>query len=171
MSKAFTREDELGEIIPLPRIVSPLIAGTRNYLTPAGSRELHGELAYLQEARRPLLAAAAGANDPAAREELQTIDRRIAYLAQSLSSAEVVPPPALTEDRVRFGATVTVRDPYGNTTDYRIVGVDEANPERNWVSWQSPIARALLNARLEERVPFKFPSGETELEIVGLSSD
>ncbi|HEY4245673.1 MAG TPA: GreA/GreB family elongation factor [Lacunisphaera sp.] len=170
MSKAFTREDDLGELTPLPRLVSPLMTGTRNYLTPAGSRELHGELTYLQQARRPLLVTA-GANNTAAREELQTIERRIAYLAQSLSSAEVVPPPNSADDRVRFGATVTVRDPYGETAEYRIVGVDEANPERNWVSWQSPIARALLNARLEERVPFKFPAGETELEVISISYD
>jgi transcription elongation factor GreB len=168
MSKAFTKEDDLGELAPLPRLVSPLVAGTRNYLTPAGSRELHGELAHLQEARKPLLITAA-AKDIAAREELQTIEKRIAYLSQSLHSAEVVPPPDATDDRVRFGATVTVRDPYGEIAEYRIVGVDEADPGRNWVSWQSPIARALLNARLEERVPFKFPAGETELEVVRIS--
>ena len=170
MSKAFTREDDLGELAPLPRLISPLMTGTRNYLTPTGSRELHGELTYLREARKPLLVTAA-AKDVGAREELQTIERRIAYLAQSLSSAEVVPPPDATDDRVRFGATVAVRDPYGESTEYRIVGVDEANPARNWVSWQSPIARVLLNARLEERVPFKFPAGETELEVVSISYD
>ena len=170
MSKAFTKEDDPGEMARFPSLVSPLMPGTRNYLTPDGSRELHGELAYLQEARKPLLVAAA-AKDIAAREELQAVERRIAYLAQSLTSAEVVPSPELTDGRVRFGATVTVRDPFGETADYRIVGVDEAKPERNWVSWQSPIARALLNARLEERVPFKFPAGETELEVVRIAYD
>jgi transcription elongation factor GreB len=51
-------------------------------------------------------------------------------------------------------------------TRYRIVGLDETDTDRGWVSWLSPIARSLLNARLGERVRFKFPSGEEELEIV-----
>jgi transcription elongation factor GreB len=49
---------------------------------------------------------------------------------------------------------------------YRIVGVDETDIDRNWVSWLSPIAKALLNARVGQRVRFKFPSGEAELEII-----
>ena len=54
----------------------------------------------------------------------------------------------------------------GEEDCYRIVGVDEIDLERSWVSWASPIARALLNARVGERVRFKFPSGEEELEIM-----
>lgn len=170
MSKAFTREDDLGEMPLLPRLVSPLAPGTKNYLTPAGSRELHGELAHLKEARRPSLVVAAQ-QDGASREELQRVDQRIAYLEQSLRSAEIVYPPTAPDDRVRFGATVTVRDLKNpdEVIAYRIVGVDETNLDQNWVSWQSPIARALLNAALGQRVPFKFPSGQTELEIVGIA--
>lgn len=166
MSKAFTREDDIGELPSRPRLISPLQPGTRNYLTATGSRALHGELAYLREARRPRLLAAAQ-QDGSVREELQVVDQRIAYLEESLRTAEVVQSPDEPDDRVRFGALVTVREPGGRETDYRIVGVDETDPNRNWVSWQSPIARALLNSRLGERVPFKFPSGRTELEIVG----
>jgi transcription elongation factor GreB len=165
MSKAFTKEDDVGELPALPRLVSPLTPGTKNYLTAAGSRELHGELTYLREAKRPPLVAAAQQSGEA-REDLQSVDQRIAYLEESLRSAEVVPLPNAEDDRVRFGATVTVKDLSSDKTDYRIVGVDETNLDRNWVSWQSPIARALLNARLGDRVMFKFPSGQTELEIV-----
>jgi transcription elongation factor GreB len=168
MSKAFTREDDLGELPPLPRLVSPLAAGTKNYLTPGGSKKLHGELAHLREARRPPLVARAR-QDISAREELQLVDQRIAYLEESLRSSEILPPPDKADDRVRFGATVTVRDRSGVETEYRIVGVDETNLDRNWVSWQSPVARALLNASLGQSVPFKFPSGQTELEIVGIA--
>ncbi len=64
---------------------------------------------------------------------------------------------------------MTVRDSTGEESTYRIVGVDETDFDRGWVSWQSPIARALLNARRGERVPFSFPSGEEELEIVAVS--
>jgi transcription elongation factor GreB len=63
---------------------------------------------------------------------------------------------------------VTVRDPQGAVTTYRIVGVDETDWEKNEVSWLSPIARALLNARLGQKVPFKFPAGMTQLEIAAI---
>jgi transcription elongation factor GreB len=61
---------------------------------------------------------------------------------------------------------VTVREAGGGEARYRIVGVDETDSDRNWVSWLSPIARALLNARLGERVVLKAPRGARELEIV-----
>jgi transcription elongation factor GreB len=67
---------------------------------------------------------------------------------------------------VRFGATVLVRRSDGEEDNYRIVGVDEIDLDRGWVSWLSPIAKALMNARVGEQVRFKFPSGEEQLEIV-----
>ena len=64
---------------------------------------------------------------------------------------------------------MAVRDPAGQQSSYRIVGVDEADAERGWVSWQSPVARALMNARIGEQVPFKFPKGDTRLEVVSIA--
>ena len=64
--------------------------------------------------------------------------------------------------------TVTVRDSAGVESRYRIVGVDELDSERGWVSWLSPLARALQNASLGERVTFATPSGSQELEIVAI---
>jgi transcription elongation factor GreB len=137
----------------------------KNFLTPAGARRLQAELTNLLEVKRPpLLAAVRGDGD--AKLRLQMLEQRIAYLQESLRLAEVVPPAGPGDDRVRFGATVTVREGSGEETRYRIVGVDETELDRNWVSWLSPIARALLNARLGQRVPFRFPAGQTELEIV-----
>jgi transcription elongation factor GreB len=164
VSKAFTKEDDLGEINALPPLHSPLRPGERNYLTPAGAQRLREELQFLSEEKRPPLLPLAP-TDPEAKRELQTLDQRLAYLRESLRTAEVVPQPS-ENDRVQFGASVTVRDARGETTTYRLVGVDETDLDRNWVSWQSPIGRALLNTRLGQRVPFKFPAGKTELEIV-----
>jgi transcription elongation factor GreB len=59
-----------------------------------------------------------------------------------------------------------VRETAGEASYYRIVGIDETDVDRGWVSWISPVARALLNARRGERVRLKLPSGEKELEIV-----
>jgi len=168
MSKAFTKEDDLGELPAVPRLVSPLAPGTKNYLTEDGFRALQRELGELKEIRRPPLVSVAQ-RDTEALSELLLLDQRIAYLEQSLRTAEVVSPDTGTADRVRFGSTVKVRNQKGEETEYRIVGVDETDLDRNWVSWQSPIARALLNATLHQRVPFKFPSGQSELEIMSIA--
>ena len=78
----------------------------------------------------------------------------------------MVTPPNGPADVVRFGATVTVRESDGNEASYRIVGVDEVDLDRGWVSWVSPIAKALLNSKQGERIRFKFPSGEETLEVL-----
>jgi transcription elongation factor GreB len=80
----------------------------------------------------------------------------------------VTPPAPGASDTVRFGATVTVRENGGVETSYRIVGVDETDLDRNWVSWLTPIARALMNAHVGDRVTFKAPRGAKELEIVAI---
>ena len=94
------------------------------------------------------------------------MDQRIQHLQQCLLTAVVVPPPVPPGNQVRFGATVTVRDGRGAESRYRIVGADETDVDRDWVSWLSPIAKALLNAPLGGRVRFRFPAGEEELEIL-----
>jgi len=172
MSKAFTREDELENADVVPRHVSPLQPGARNFLTPRGARRLREELTRLRESERPALQAAAaggGAAGGEADEKLKRVNLRISEMQLGLATAEVTNPPPPPHDTVLFGATVTVRDERGAETTYRIVGVDEADLERNEVSWLSPIAKALLNARLGQRVAFKFPSGVAQLEIVRIA--
>ena len=167
MSKAFTREsDDAPEPRPLPRLVSALPPGTKNYLTPDGARRLQQELDDLSQKRSTIVALPA---DSDARYHLPALDQRIFQLQQSLQTAFLAPAPAPPWEQVRFGATVTVRDADGVETRYRIVGVDETDLDRDWVSWLSPIARALLNARSGQRVRLKLPAGEEQLEIVGIA--
>lgn len=169
MSKAFTREENDGPDIPeLPPLVSALPEGARNYITADGAQRLRDELEKLVNDKRPALAAA-GMDDPDAKRQLAGIDQRIYQIEQSLQSAEIVSHAEGSADVVRFGATITVRDSSGEDTTYRIVGVDETDLEQNWVSWLSPIAKALLNARPGQRVQFKFPSGEEQLEVISIS--
>jgi transcription elongation factor GreB len=165
MSKAFTREsDDTPEPRPMVRLSSALPAGTKNYITASGARRLQEELKRLVEVERPQLPS--HPENVEARQKLQAVDQKIFRLQESIESAVVVEPPQKPWEQVRFGATVTVRNSRGETETYRIVGVDETDIDRNWVSWLSPIAKALLNARRGERVRFKFPSGEEQLEIV-----
>lgn len=159
MSKAFTREsDDAPEANVFPPVRPALPSGAKNYLTPGGAQRMREEL-------DAVLAQQSGT----AGNQKSIRERRRAQLQQSLATAVVTPPPAPPWEQVRFGATVTVRDAAGEPTRYRIVGVDEVDLDRDWVSWLSPIARALLNARLGQRVRFRFPAGETELQITGIT--
>lgn len=169
MSKAFTREDDDAPETPaLQSFRSALPPGAKNYLTPDGARRLQTELDELGKQRTQI------ADSPGATEkkpDLQSLDQRMQRLRMSLESAVVTPAPPPPWEQVRFGATVTVRNERGEESQYRIVGVDETDVDRGWVSWLSPIAKALLNARLGQQVRFKFPDGETELEITRITFD
>jgi transcription elongation factor GreB len=168
MSKAFTRDENEGpdipDVIPTASVLAP---GAKNYITPGGAQKLRDELQRLVEVTRPGLVEAR--DDPDAKRQLARLDQRIGQLEESLQSAEIVEPADGPVDVVRFGACVTVRESDGGETSYRIVGVDETDPDENRVSWMSPIARALLNRKRGERIRFKFPSGEETLEIIEIN--
>jgi|ERR1051325_3837908 transcription elongation factor GreB len=167
MSKAFTRELDDAPERPVARRMPPALpSGAKNYLTPDGARRLREERERLVHVDRPQAMAFSETPDP---RRLQTVDERIAQIEESLATAEIVTPPGGPVEQVRFGATVTVRDRAGSESQYRIVGIDETDIDRGWVSWRSPIARALLNARIGQRVRFRFPSGEEDLEVVGIA--
>lgn len=168
MSKAFTREsDDDADDRPPARPIAALPPGAKNYLTASGARRLQDELDQLIQVERPRLVAQG--NEPDNRRTVQLCDQRIAQLQGTLASAEIVEPPLPPHDQVRFGATVTVREPDGELASYRIVGVNEVDFEQGSVSWLSPIARALLNARIGQRVHFRIPAGQQELEIVNIT--
>ncbi len=181
MSKAFTKEtdqddDDLETASPLP-------TGARNYMTPGGFARMKAELEHLVQKERPQLVAtvawAAGNGDRSengdyiyGKKRLREIDRRIRFLIRRLDAAEVVDPCARREDdsadQVFFGATVTVRDIRGGERTISIVGVDEIDTARGYVSWISPIARALIKAREGDSVVLRTPSGSEELDVVAV---
>jgi len=152
MSRAFVRESDAVPERPVGiRRSSPLPPGADNYITAGGAQCLRAELTRLTALARP---------------RSVEVGDQIRQIQASLRTAVVVPPPASPDDHVRFGATVTVRDRDGET-NYRIVGVDEADPDRNWISWVAPVAKVLLNARVGQRLHFR----NTELEIVRVAYD
>lgn len=165
MSKAFLREDELREDSPPLPAYPAVHPGQKNFVTAAGANRLQAELAGLTGKRAAL---SAKPRDPDLRREMQLLDHRIRHLQKALRTAEVIPPELEATDTVRFGATVTVRDEDRVAARYRIVGVDETDQERGDVSWLSPLAQALLNAKTGQRVQVKTPRGEAALEIVSV---
>src|SRR5215471_6627825 len=152
MSKAFTKEGEGDSLDDLPP-VEPWPAGVKNYLTPAGHAALKREIDQLREAPR------GDTRKKAEREQ------RLQALLQRLEAAEVIDVAAQPRDVVRFGATVTVEGDDGGERRYRIVGVDEADPKRGWVSWRSPVARALSGRRVGDTATLRTPAGDEELTV------
>jgi transcription elongation factor GreB len=182
MNKAFTRETDDAED-DVPDSAPLLPAGTKNYMTPGGFARLKSELDQLLGAERPELVAtiawAAGNGDRSengdyiyGKKRLREVDRRIRFLIKRLDNAEVVDPTARPgaedEDRVYFGATIDVVNGKGEPRTVSIVGVDEIDTARGYISWVSPMARALIKAREGDTVTLQTPGGAEELEIAAV---
>ncbi|MEO8135504.1 MAG: transcription elongation factor GreB [Betaproteobacteria bacterium] len=183
MNKAFTRESDddsdddvdAGAGAPLP-----LPPGQKNYITPGGYARLKAELEHLVDKERPevvgIVSWAAGNGDRSengdyiyGKKRLREIDRRIRFLVRRLDLTEVVDPVGRGSERgdqIFFGATVTVADRAGHERTVSIVGIDETDTGKGYVSWISPMARALLKARSGDTVTLVTPGGVDDLEIL-----
>ena len=181
VNKAFTKETDTDTDDDDVEGVSPLPAGARNYMTPGGFARLSAELERLVQKERPeLVSTVAWAASNGDRSEngdyiygkkrLREIDRRIRFLIKRLDAAEVVDPAAPRDDelgdQVFFGATVDVRNTRGEKRTLSIVGVDEIDTARGYISWVSPMARALLKAREGDTVTLRTPVGAEDIEII-----
>jgi transcription elongation factor GreB len=154
----------------------------KNYITPGGYRRLQEELARLWKVERPPVVAtvtwAAGNGDRSenadyiyGKRRLREIDRRIRYLSKSLDRAEIVDNSGKTQQRVHFGATVTILYQSGDEREVTIVGVDELDARDTRVSWRSPLARALLTAKVGDTVTLRAPRGPERLAIIAVRYD
>ena len=184
MSKAFTREDDAPEEdFEGDDEQNPIPAGSKNYMTPHGWRRMRDELTWLVKTERPdvtsVVSWAAKLGDRSenadyqyGKKRLREIDRRIRFLIRRLDLAEVVDPAAPREDdsadQIFFGATVTVRGASGEERTVSIVGIDEIDTARGYISWISPMARALIKAREGDTVVLRTPGGMEELEVVAV---
>jgi transcription elongation factor GreB len=179
MNKAFTRETEEGdeEEVSLPELAS----GVKNYMTPQGYARLRAELLQLMDEERPKVVEAvhwAALNGDRSengdyiygKKRLREIDRRIRFLTHRLEVAEVTDPAVHHGgDQVFFGATVTYAEESGRERTITILGIDEADSGHQQVSWISPIARALLKARVGDVVKLVTPAGAQEIEVLHVS--
>jgi transcription elongation factor GreB len=160
---------------------APVTAPARSspYITAEGYARLKAEYDHLWTQRRPevvrALSAAAAEGDRSEnaeyiyrKKELREIDRRVRYLQRRLPELKVVDRAPADAARVFFGAVVEIADERGETRRYRIVGPDEIDSARGYISVDSPLARALLQRALGETVRAVLPGGEAELEILAV---
>jgi len=169
VSRAFVRETD-GEQDEPPRPRPQLPPGLKNHITPAGAKRFQTELDQLLERRGQFLRAE-GAVPAERAEEKREVEMRIRVLQQILDSVVVTAPPTMGRDRVCFGAALVVHNARGEKEKYKIVGLDEAEPERGHISWRSPLARALLSHRAGDTISFQTPSGPEDLQILDVSYD
>ena len=178
MNKAFTRETEPQDDEDDHSGERRIAGAGRNYMTPAGHAALRAELLNLLDEERPrtveIVSWAASNGDRSengdylyGKKRLREIDRRIRFLTRRLDAAVVADPSVHHgRDQVFFGATVTVENARGEQRTVTIKGVDETDPLRGEVSWVSPIAQALLKARVGDEVSLMTPGGRESLEVL-----
>lgn len=171
MSRAFVRESDDSKDEPQPRPRPQLAPGLKNPITPAGAQRFRTELEALLESKRQLSGVAETVAFAEIEKQKRELETRIRVLQQILDSVVVTPPPAIGRDRVCFGAKVLVRDASGQGEAYRIVGLDETDPDHGHISWRSPLARALLSRGAGETILFQSPSGLLEFQIVSVTYD
>lgn len=147
------------------------------YITAEGERLLREELKELWLRRRreivPAMKAAAAEGDRSEnaeytyrKKQLGEVDRRIRYLSKRLDEVEVVHHAPRARDRIFFGAWIMLRDSSGAAMEYRIVGADEIDAAKGYISVDSPMARALLGREAGDSVCVDLPNGSSEFEIL-----
>lgn len=156
----------------------PPVPRSSPYITAEGARALEAELKELWQRRAVVvqhLSAAAAEGDRSEnaeyiyrKKELRELDRRLRYLQKRLPDLKVVSNSPDHLDRVFFGAWVTLEDEDGLEITIRIVGADELNAKQNWISVDSPLARAILGKAVDDEVQVQAPSGVLSRYIVGI---
>lgn len=153
-----------------------MVISEKKYISPAGLKRIQDELHQLNQVERPevtkLVQWAAGNGDRSenadyqyGKRRLREIDRRTRFLLSRIDRIEVVNNSGKNLPRVQFGATVTFEDDEGNEKTYTIVGIDEVNLEKNYISWKSPMGSALLGKEQGDEVIIKTPQGSSVVTI------
>ena len=157
------------------------VAGVKNYITPSGLQRLKDEHRFLLTRERPavtqVVAWAASNGDRSenadyqyGKRRLRQIDRRIRFLMKRIDAAEIVDPEARRAGRaatqVFFGATVRYANASGTERVVSIVGADEVDLDRNYISWMSPLARALMKSGPGDCVVLHAPGTTEQLQIL-----
>lgn len=149
-------------------------------ITREGFERLKAELDHLWHTVRPevvkALAAAAAEGDRSEnaeytyrKKQLGEIDRRARYLSKRIPVLKVVEAAPSQRDAVFFGATIELENvDTGDTLRYRIVGPDETDARRGWISIDSPLARAVLKKRVDDEFEAELPGGRTRFAVIAV---
>ena len=157
------------------------MADQKNYITPEGYATLKAEFEQLYKIERPKVVSdvswAASNGDRSengdyiyGKRRLRQIDSRLRFLMKSMDLAVIVAPKEQQSlEKVFFGAWVSL---YSLERDiehhYRIVGQNELDPTRGYISWISPLARAMLGKQIGDVVRAQTPAGEESYEIIDI---
>lgn len=160
MSRAFVKEESeslLGEELP-----ERPVSSEPNYVTPSGMEKLREKVDGLQAEHSELKRAGEAFDRPRRAQ----VERDLRYYQGRLESAILVDTVSQPREEVHFGAQVKAQDEDGRLHTFTIVGEDEANVTLGLVSWQSPLARALMGAKAGDTVTWNRPAGATLLEVM-----
>lgn len=149
------------------------------YITAQGAGRLREEVQYLWRRLRPevvkALAAAAAEGDRSEnaeytyrKKQLGEIDRRVRYLSKRIDIMQIVDRPPADTSIIRFGARITLNSSIEGKVDYRIVGVDETDAQKGFISIDSPVARALLGKRMGDTTEVVLPECTVNFEIIAI---
>ena len=149
----------------------PEIHGTKNYMTRACYNRLLDERKNLVLVERPnvvnVVAWAASNGDRSenadyqyGKQRLREIDRRVRYLTKCMENLKIVDYSPQQEGKVFFGAWVEIENDDGVTHRFRIVGYDEIFGRKDYISIDSPMARALLKKEVGDLAVVNTPAGE-----------
>ena len=149
------------------------------YITPEGHKRLSEELTYLWKVKRPKVtqavaeAAAMGDRSENAeyiygKKQLREIDSRMRFLQKRLNELTLVDRIPDDTSKIFFGAWVELEDTEENMYKYRIVGPDEINPDKNYISIDSPMAKALLGRTEGDEVVVHRPNGTSTFYITSI---
>jgi transcription elongation factor GreB len=155
----------------------PAAASSTAIITAEGHARLRAELDELWRVRRPevvrALADAAAEGDRSEnaeyiyrKKQLGEIDRRVRYLTKRLEKLRIVDAPPSDPGAVYFGAWMKVESEDGVEHEYRIVGPDETDAARGWISIDSPLARAALKAKVDDEFEAELPCGRVRFVVV-----
>ena len=160
MSRAFVKDNDGDATEVLPE--QP-VSTHPNYVTPRGLSQLRSRLEKATARHDALRANERDALD--LRNELAALERELRYLHARVANAIEVDLSKQPRERVAFGATVTVDSEEGERR-WQIVGEDEADAEHGLVSYVSPLATALLGARVGDEVCWQRPAGDMTIEVL-----
>jgi transcription elongation GreA/GreB family factor len=157
MNRAFVKEPDEGA--PAEGLPERQISEHPNYVTPAGLRQLEARVGELETRRLELL------DEDDLAGELAYVDRDLRYYTARLESAIPVDMSRQPRRKVAFGAAVTVSQNGGDLRTFTIVGEDEADLKEGKISFVSPLAEALLEARVGKTVLWRRPAGDLKLTV------